>query len=258
MHTYKKSQTTSTKCQYHAAASNPKWWWLEKWWLSNRKKHTARKVVPIITCNPWNPVATKKVEPYTLSAIVKGASRYSHACRAVKYSPRITVNPSACTASPRFFSIILWWAQVIVAPEDSNTAVFSKGTRNGFSASIPVGGHETPISTVGASLLWKNAQKKAKKKQTSDVMNNIIPYRKPLITTRVWCPWNVASRTTSRHHLIAVTVVASIPIMNKVIVPKWNHTTKPEVIMRAPKAAVSGHGLWSTRWKGCWWVIPEM
>lgn len=34
----------------------------------------ARKVEPIITCRPWKPVATKKVEPYTPSAMVKGAS----------------------------------------------------------------------------------------------------------------------------------------------------------------------------------------
>lgn len=40
---------------------------------------------------------------------------------------------------------------------------------------IPVGGQETPSSMVGASLLWKNAQKKAKKKHISDVMNNIMP-----------------------------------------------------------------------------------
>lgn len=39
---------------------------------------------PIRTCNPWNPVATKNVEPYTLSAIEKGASKYSMAWRNVK------------------------------------------------------------------------------------------------------------------------------------------------------------------------------
>ena len=49
IHTYKNSQTTSTKCQYQAAASNPKWWWLEKWWFSSRKKQTVRKVEPMIT-----------------------------------------------------------------------------------------------------------------------------------------------------------------------------------------------------------------
>ena len=30
-----------------------------------------RKVEPIITCNPWNPMAMKKVEPQTPSEIVK-------------------------------------------------------------------------------------------------------------------------------------------------------------------------------------------
>lgn len=60
---YRNSQTTSTKCQYQAAASNPKWCVLEKWLLISRIKHVNRKIVPIITCRPWNPVAIKKVEP---------------------------------------------------------------------------------------------------------------------------------------------------------------------------------------------------
>jgi len=107
--------------------------------------------------------------------MVKGASKYSQACRAVKYIPRATVRPRAWMASVRFFSMILWWAQVIVTPEERSTAVLRSGTRNGFSGFIPVGGQVTPISTLGASLLWKKAQKKAKKKQTSEVMNRIIP-----------------------------------------------------------------------------------
>lgn len=44
----------------------------------------AKKIVPIITCIPWNPVATKNVDPYVASAIVKGASKYSVACKIVK------------------------------------------------------------------------------------------------------------------------------------------------------------------------------
>lgn len=75
---------TSTKCQYQAAASNPKWWPDVKWNLISRRRQTVRKVDPMITWSPWNPVATKKVEPYTLSAIENGASWYSIACRAVK------------------------------------------------------------------------------------------------------------------------------------------------------------------------------
>jgi len=78
-------------------------------------------------------------------------------------------------ASVRFLARILWWAHVIVTPDDNRTAVFSSGTRNGFRGVIPVGGQVTPISTVGARLLWKNAQKKAKKKQTSEVINKIMP-----------------------------------------------------------------------------------
>jgi len=56
---YKNNQTTSTKCQYHAAASNPKWWFDEKCNAMCRNRHVVRNVVPIITCSPWNPVATK-------------------------------------------------------------------------------------------------------------------------------------------------------------------------------------------------------
>lgn len=55
-----------------------------------------KKVVPIITCRPWNPVATKNVAPYTESAIVNGDSIYSYACSVVKYNPRITVINSPC------------------------------------------------------------------------------------------------------------------------------------------------------------------
>jgi len=51
-------------------------------------------IVPIITCSPWNPVATKNVDPYAESAIVNGASKYSYACIAVKFKPNSTVKDS--------------------------------------------------------------------------------------------------------------------------------------------------------------------
>lgn len=60
---YRNNHTTSTKCQYQAAASKPKWWFDVKWYLIRRKRQTSRNVDPIITCRPWNPVATKKVDP---------------------------------------------------------------------------------------------------------------------------------------------------------------------------------------------------
>jgi len=60
---YRNNQTTSTKCQYQAAASNPKWCSDVKWYWIWRSRQTARKEEPIMTWSPWNPVATKKVEP---------------------------------------------------------------------------------------------------------------------------------------------------------------------------------------------------
>jgi len=79
----------------------------------------------------------------------------------------------------------LWWAQVTVTPEDSRIIVFSKGTWKGLNGKIPWGGQNLPISKVGESLLWKKAQKKEKKNSTSEVINKIIPQRKPFSTIEV-------------------------------------------------------------------------
>jgi len=45
------------KCQYHAANSNLIWWIYEKCNFNIRNKLILKKIVPIITCSPWNPVA---------------------------------------------------------------------------------------------------------------------------------------------------------------------------------------------------------
>ena len=72
-----------------------------------------------------------------------------------------------------------------VTPDARSTAVFNKGIENGLIALIPAGGHEQPNSGAGARLLWKNAQKNAKKKRTSEAINKIMPHRSPLATFRV-------------------------------------------------------------------------
>lgn len=82
-------------------------------------------------------------------------------------------------------SIKLWWAQVIVTPEAKRMVVFNRGTSNGFSGVIPIGGQYPPSSGVGAKLEWKKAQKKPVKKSTSDIINRIIPYRNPFCTEEV-------------------------------------------------------------------------
>ena len=59
----RKIHTTSTKCQYQAAASSPKWWEFDSCKRTARARHTLRKDDPMITWSPWNPVAMKNVEP---------------------------------------------------------------------------------------------------------------------------------------------------------------------------------------------------
>jgi len=99
-------------------------------------------------------------------------------------------------SSPR----IDWWAHVTLTPDDNKITVFNNGTWKAFKGSTPQGGHIFPNSTTGLNLEWKKAQKKDKKKKTSLIMNKIIPNISPLTTTPEWPPWNVLSRTTSRHH----------------------------------------------------------
>lgn len=74
----------STKCQYQIAPKRPIWRTFLNIPFISRIKQTNKNKVPTITCNPWNPVAIKKVEPYTESAIVKDASKYSIAWKQVK------------------------------------------------------------------------------------------------------------------------------------------------------------------------------
>ena len=82
----------------------------------------------------------------------------------------------------RLPSMSLWWAHVTVTPDANRTAVFRRGMLKGLIGVIPIGGQQHPSSGVGASLLWKNAQKNAKKKHTSERIKRIIPHRNPLAT----------------------------------------------------------------------------
>ncbi len=71
------SHTTSTKCQYHAAASKPKCCFGVKSPRDARIRQTVRKIVPTMTWKPWKPVAMKKVEPKMLPPKENGAWAYS-------------------------------------------------------------------------------------------------------------------------------------------------------------------------------------
>ena len=75
-----------------------------------------------------------------------------------------------------------------MAPDDKRIVVLSIGTSKGLIASIPTGGHTLPTSMFGLSEAWKNAQKKARKKKTSEQIKRTIPMRIPLSTLRVCFP----------------------------------------------------------------------
>jgi len=71
----------------------------------NRIKDTIRKIEPMITCNPWKPVAMKNVDPNVESAIQKGASMYSKAWNVVKIAPRVIVKIRAIFDLLKFFLV---------------------------------------------------------------------------------------------------------------------------------------------------------
>lgn len=58
----------------------------------------------------------------------------------------------------------------------------------GSKVKMPLGGQVIPISILGDSLLWKNAQKNEMKKNTSEIINRIIPNLSPLVTANVCLP----------------------------------------------------------------------
>lgn len=133
-------------------------------------------------------------------------------------------------------------------PEEIRIRVFRSGTFMGLNGMMVWGGHTCPSSTVGEILLWKNAQKKAEKNNTSDVMNRIIPVCSPMFTFFVWFPWVNDSLETSPHHLYPIHVVAiSAAIVGREF-KLVNHSTADSIKAKAPRDARRGHGLFSTIW----------
>lgn len=200
MNVYKNNHTTSTKCQYHAAASKPKWWEDEIKFLLIRIMEIIKNDVPIITWIPWKPVVMKKVEPKILSLIENCASIYSQDWRNVKVIPKIIVIIKELKASLKLLLIILWCDHEIEIPEEIRIVVFKRGISKGLKGEIFLGGHIEPISMFGDSLLWKKAQKKDRKKKISEIIKRIIPNFRPHTTYEVWFPCKEASREISRHH----------------------------------------------------------
>jgi len=106
----------------------------------NRIIEIKRKVDPIKTCIPWNPVAMKKVDPKAESDIEKGASIYSNPCSIENSIPNVIVNIKLIFDLLKFLFSISWWDHVTVTPDDNKRIVFSNGILIGLNELMDMGG----------------------------------------------------------------------------------------------------------------------
>jgi len=76
----------------------------------------------------------------------------------------------------------------------------------GLNAIISWGGQLIPNSMLGEILLWKKAQKKEVKNNTSDTIKSSIPTCKPTVTCFLWFPCSIVSENTFFHQLKEVKI----------------------------------------------------
>lgn len=126
--------------------------------------------------------------------------------------------------------------------------VFNNGIWKGLKGKIPQGGQKWPNSILGLKLEWKKAQKKEIKKNTSLIINKIIPTINPLKTTLECKPWYVLSRITSRHHVKEITISIKKDIYNKSISIYINILIPPITILNTPSPTNNGQGDIFTIW----------
>lgn len=139
--------------------------------------------------------------------------------------------------------INLWWAQEIEIPEVNKIIVFNNGIVKGSKALIPIGGHFIPNSIIWVSLIWKNLQKNEIKKNTSEIINKIIPifiFKNTFLECK---PWKVLSRVISRHHW---NIINNVIIIAKKLIEEffvWNNLIvliNNIIVLSDPN---KGHGL---------------
>lgn len=133
--------------------------------------------------------------------------------------------------------------------------MFKRGILIGLKEWMSRGGQLCPNSIVGEMLLWKKAQKNDTKKNTSEVINRIIPVFNPFITISEWFPWLVASRWISRHHEKAtINMIIKVTIIT-FFVTLFTRRRPDSTRAKAPFEAKIGQGLTSTRWNGLNFLI---
>jgi hypothetical protein len=135
--------------------------------------------------------------------------------------------------------------------------VFNNGSSKGFIASIPIGGHIAPNSTVGESALWKNVQNIATKSKASDTINNATPILSPLCTAKVWFPMYVPSDIISLNHNDMDEINVNRANIKKycALLNEWKDKTLEVVSVNKLILVYMGQGEGETRWKGWAWKL---
>lgn len=142
-----------------------------------------------------------------------------------------------------------WWNHVTEIPDLSKIIVLRIGIWKGLRVLIPEGGHISPLSSKGFNLLWKNVQKKALKKSTSEKIKRIIPSFSPFWTYNLWAPWKALSRLTSRHHRLEISRASARKLKIKKDDEDLNITNSLIIKLKETIPIVNGQGLSSTKWK---------
>ena len=176
---------------------------------------------------------------------------YSRPCNRVKKTPRDTVRAREKKQVRVQQDFREEWDQVTVAPEESRTTVFNKGTWKAFKDCRPRGGQQEPNSTLGDNEQCRYAQKKPKKKKISETIKRPIPSRNPNWTRLVWNPNDVDSRIILDHQKEQVKNTISTPRISK-LRPRFDQeSTRPTTMNSEEIEATKGQGEGVTRWKGC-------
>jgi len=204
----------------------------------------------MITCNPWNPVATKKVLPYAESEMENSACIYSIAWSNVKYAPKRQVIIRDRLEFFMFFLIISLWVQVTDTPDLTKIIVFNKGTFIGLKELMYLGGQFNPISILGEILEWKYAQKNEKKNKTSEVINRIIPIFNPFEIIEKCEPCFVVSAIIFVHQKKADVVKITVNKIKFIFKLFVNPHKIYDTMFHEIKAFKIGHGLGVIIWNG--------
>lgn len=106
-----------------------------------------------------------------------------------------------------------------------------------------LGGQFNPNSIDGAKELCKKFQKNEMNKNISEIINKIILNLIKFIIKKLWFPWKVLSRITSRHHNIEINITIKKLIIDIKFSLKFIIIIFEIIKLKMFNAIKIGHGL---------------